>query len=82
MPFSPSDFEWWMWALFAAGFLLVCIVCCFVADASKHSAVAVLFGLMAVVLGVGFFGCAVVALVLFAKWLLVEFYVTRGALNK
>jgi hypothetical protein len=26
MPFSPSDFQWWVWLLFALGADVVCIV--------------------------------------------------------
>jgi uncharacterized ion transporter superfamily protein YfcC len=62
MPFSPSDFEWWMWALLAAVFLLACIVCCFIADEIKNTVVAGFFWLIALVLAVGFFACAVIAL--------------------
>jgi hypothetical protein len=62
MPFSPSDFEWWMWALFAAVFLLVCFVCCLIADGIKNPVVAGFFWLLAFVLALGFFGCGVIAL--------------------
>jgi uncharacterized integral membrane protein len=62
MPFSPSEFDWWIWALFAAGFLLICLVCCFLADESKNPVISGFFWLMAFVLVVGFFGCAVIAL--------------------
>ena len=64
-----------MWALFAAVFLLASIVCCFIADEIKNTVVAGFFWLLALVLAVGFFGCAVIALKqhhVFDKWLFSE----------
>jgi len=70
MPFSPSDFEWWMWALFAVGAFVVSGVCYLItiAYADKNWKVSVLFGFMTFVVGVPGIGCAVIALIRFIKW--------------
>jgi hypothetical protein len=70
MPFSPSDFEWWMWALFAAGAFVVAFVFYLitVACADKRTGISILFGFMTFAVGIAGIGCAAVALIRFVKW--------------
>lgn len=71
MPFSPSDFEWWMWALFAVGALIACGIFALIAsafDEKNEGGATALFGFFAVVAGIGAFGCGVIALIRFIKW--------------
>jgi hypothetical protein len=71
MPFSPSDFEWWMWALFAIGALVAVLVFSLIAvafDNKNEGGATALFGFFAVIAGIGAAGCAVIALIRFIKW--------------
>ena len=70
MPFSPSDFEWWMWALFALAALVVGGICYLITIVSseKNTGVSVFFGFLTFVVGVAGTGCAVIALIRFVKW--------------
>ena len=67
MPFSPSDYEWWMWALFALGAGFVCGIFWLMAVLAdgKKAGVA---GLCSFVAGVGAIGCAAIAVIRFVKW--------------
>jgi hypothetical protein len=70
MPFSPSDFEWWMWALFALSAWVVAMVCYGIAVAygDKKLGVAILFGCLTFIIGLGGTGCALIAVIRFVKW--------------
>jgi len=70
MPFSPSDFEWWMWALFALGAFVVAGICCLITigSADKNTGVAIFFGFVTFLVGVAGIGCALIALIRFVKW--------------
>jgi hypothetical protein len=71
MPFSPSDFEWWMWLLFAVGAIVVCSICVAVAswgDEHNEGITTFVFGVCAFVAGLAGAGCFLIALVRFAKW--------------
>jgi hypothetical protein len=68
MPFSPSDFEWWMWALLAIGALVVCGVCRMISvvlEEKNQGGAAALFGFFSAVAGIG---GAVIALIRLIKW--------------
>lgn len=70
MPFSPSDFEWWMWVLFAVGAAVVCLICIGIANVfdTKNDGAKGLFAFFAVIAGFGTVGCGVIALIRFVKW--------------
>ena len=63
MLFSPSDFEWWMWALFAAGCFVIWVACYIARDKSKDSRDSGVLGLMAFILGIGFTAVALIRFV-------------------
>jgi hypothetical protein len=70
MPFSPSDFEWWMWLLFAVGAAVVCVVLLLIAAGidEKNEGAKFFFGLLAFLVGVAGAGCILIALIRFVKW--------------
>lgn len=70
MPFSPSDFEWWVWALFTVGAVVACAVCALIAAAAdgKNVGVKGLFGFFAATSGLCAFGCGVITVIRFVKW--------------
>jgi hypothetical protein len=74
MPFSPSDFEWWVWLLFAVGAAVVSGVCGLFAagaadaDSKLGSIMAFLFGAVSFIAGLAGFGCFLLGIVRFAKW--------------
>lgn len=71
MPFSPSDFEWWMWLLFMAGAAVICGICYAIAHATADDnnwKVSVPFGLLAFVVGLVGTGCFFIAVIRFVKW--------------
>jgi hypothetical protein len=74
MPFSPSDFEWWAWMLFAIGGAIVCGILGIIASAFSDSdhplgPIAILvFAASALIAGLGSLGCFLLAIVRFAKW--------------
>lgn len=71
MPFSPSDYEWWMWLLFALGAAVVLGICGAIAvklHDEDHSISAIVFGLPAIVAGVAGVGCLLIAIIRFVKW--------------
>ena len=73
MPFSPSDFEWWAWLLFAIGAAIVGSICWWIAVACFSKAKVQVFGgllsgLIGFVAGLTAFGCFVIGVVRFVKW--------------
>jgi hypothetical protein len=69
MPFSPSDFEWYIWLLFALLAGLVFAGVLFLADIMRDDGLTKLVGsVVAVVVAVSGIGCFLIALVRFAKW--------------
>ncbi len=71
MPFSPSDFAWWVWLLCGVVAAVVCwffvLLTTTYADTNK-SGTAIAFGLVAFVFGLAGAGCFLIALVRFVKW--------------
>jgi hypothetical protein len=71
MPFSPSDFAWWVWLVFAIGAAVVCVVCLLIASEVEENYGTVtmyFFGLLAFLAGVAGAGCLLITLIRFVKW--------------
>jgi len=70
MPFSPSDFEWWVWLLFSVGaavvfgvFLLITI-----RIDEKNTGAKFFFGVLTFLLGLTGTACVLITLIRFVKW--------------
>jgi hypothetical protein len=74
MPFSPSDFEWWMWLLFGVGAYVVSGICYLITVAvdEKNWSLKIFFGLITFAIGLGGTACFLVALIRFVKWVWVS----------
>lgn len=70
MPFSPSDFAWWVWILFGAGAALVWGVCFLITVGidEKNGGAKFFFGLVTFVVGLAGAACILIALIRFVKW--------------
>jgi len=70
MPFSPSDFEWWVWLLFAAGAAVAFGVCLLITVGinEKNFGAKVLFGVLTFLLGLTSTACVLITLIRFVKW--------------
>ena len=70
MPFSPSDFEWWVWLLFAVGAAVAFGVCLLITIGidEKNFGAKFLFGVLTFLVGVAGAGCILITLIRFVKW--------------
>jgi hypothetical protein len=71
MPFSPSDFEWWMWLLFAVGAAVVFLISFLITSACSNNNrgfLTFLFSLVTFAAGLSALGCILIAIIRFAKW--------------
>ena len=70
MPFSPSDFEWWVWLLFAVGASVVCGVCLLITVGidEKNTGAKFFFGFLTFLVGLTGTACWLIALIRFVKW--------------
>ena len=68
MPFSPSDFAWWVWLLFGIGAGAVAGVCYLFAVVALKWSVKIFFSLLALVIGLVSAGYILITLVRFVKW--------------
>ncbi len=72
MPFSPSDFAWWVWLLFAAGAAVVCFVCYLIIQKWEDNVVYVpSIVVFFAACGVGGI-CLLIAVIRFVKWVWVS----------
>lgn len=74
MPFSPSDFDWWVWLLFGAGAYVACLLCygAFAALSEKADAKAefgCLMGFIGFSVGLAGTVCWIIGIVRFVKWI-------------
>jgi hypothetical protein len=71
MPFSPSDFVWWMWLLFAVGAVALCIGTIAAGSTADSRGdrfgawVAIAIALASGIVGIG---CLIIGIVRFVKW--------------
>ena len=71
MPFSPSDFAWWLWLLFAVGAGVVTAICGGIASVAADDDggfIVFVFGAAAFIAGLGSVGCILIGAILFVKW--------------
>ena len=68
MPFSPSEFEWWMWLLFSVGAGIVCIICALIGSRRNNETAEATFGVLAFLAGLTAGVCLLVAVIRFVKW--------------
>jgi hypothetical protein len=70
MPFSPSDFEWWVWLLIAVGVSVVWGICFLITVAidEKNTGAKLFVGFLTFLVGLAGAGCLLIALIRFVKW--------------
>jgi hypothetical protein len=68
MPFSPNDFEWWVWLLFGVGGFMIAGICYLLAVVALKWGVKIFFGLLTLVVGTVGAACVLITLIRFVKW--------------
>jgi len=68
MPFSPSDFEWWVWLLFGIGAWIVAGICYLLAVVALKWSVKIFFALLTLIVGLTGTCCFLVGVIRFVKW--------------